>query len=166
MAFDDPESITDSPAKRTTSSSLRRIRLVPIVYSDEVTYCVDIDTAVNNPVTVKLPEIFTSFVTPSPPAITTAPLLNAVLLVVLFTVCIPAKVLDPVVAIAPIPVVFCTTICDDAVTHPGYCADEVTVPTGKNVLTCALLDTVFAGSSGCTCTLLDTTPLNLFWILL
>ena len=48
------------------------------------------------------------------------------------------------VANAPIPVVFCTTICDDAVTHPGYCAELDTVSAGRNALTWVELLTKFA----------------------
>lgn len=62
---------------------------------------------------------------------------------------LPTKVFDPVVAIAPIPVVFCTIICDDPVTHPGYCSDDETVP---------------PGNSGCTCPDAETTPDNLLVI--
>jgi hypothetical protein len=71
---------------------------------------VDIDAAVNNPVTVKLPEILTSLPIPTPPTTTSAPLLNNVLFVVLLIVCMPANVFDPVVAIVAIPVVLRTSI--------------------------------------------------------
>ena len=70
----------------------------------------DIDAAVNNPVTVKLPEILTSLPIPTPPTTTSAPLLNNVLFVVLLIVCMPANVFDPVVAIVAIPVVLRTSI--------------------------------------------------------
>lgn len=55
---DDPESTMDIPANRTRSSSLRIILLVPTIYCDEVTYWVDIEIAVNNPLTVNDPEMY------------------------------------------------------------------------------------------------------------
>ncbi|MFN9897581.1 MAG: hypothetical protein ACK55Z_02040, partial [bacterium] len=74
------------PANLTRSSSFNKILLTPTVYCDEVTYWVDMDATVNNPVTFKLPEIFTSFVIPTPPATTSAPSAKLVLLVVLLIV--------------------------------------------------------------------------------
>ena len=59
-----------------------------------------------------------------------------------------------------IPVVFRTSICEDAVTHPGYCADADTVPSGKFALVCVDDDTVPAGSNGTTCVEDDTIPLG------
>lgn len=53
MGEADPESIIDSPAKRTKSSSLSIILFVPTIYCDVVTYCVDIVAAVNTPLTVR-----------------------------------------------------------------------------------------------------------------
>ena len=56
VAAVDPESTIDIPANLTLSSSFNTILLVPTIYCDEVTYWVDIVTAVSNPVTVNAPD--------------------------------------------------------------------------------------------------------------
>ena len=61
VTFVEPESLIEIPANLTLSSSFKIILLTPILYVEDVTYWVDILTAVNNPVTFKLPEMFTSF---------------------------------------------------------------------------------------------------------
>lgn len=54
----EPESMMDNPANLTKSSSLRIILLVPTMYCEDVTYWVDMDIAVNNPLTVNDPETY------------------------------------------------------------------------------------------------------------
>ena len=89
----------------------------PTSSCDDVTYVID-----DVPCTVKLPVIIVE------PEI----------------VWLPMNVFDPVVAIAPIPVVFCTTTCDDCDTIPAnnivpvaviFCAFIVPVNVGLALIT-------------------------------
>lgn len=64
----------------------------------------------------------------------------------------PDKLVTVCAELLTIPALYGTddhTICAELVTHPGYCAELLTVPPGK---------------SGWTCVEDDTTPLNLLVI--